>query len=114
MAKLMTMEEWKKRATTKDTAPLDMNVFEPMLNGKPLEFTDRGITYSVPIGLDVKYIIEAMAELINENISEDDKTVSDSNRLLAVKFAHNYCQLHESEVNNDVRDKRQESSQPVN
>ena len=33
MSKLMTMEEWKKQATTKDTAPLDMNVFEPMLNG---------------------------------------------------------------------------------
>lgn len=98
----MTMEEWKKQATTKDTAPLDMNVFEPMLNGKPLEFTDRGITYSVPIGLDVKYIIEAMAELINENINEEDKSVNDSRKLLAVKFAHKYCELHkndESKVN---------------
>ncbi|WP_086989648.1 hypothetical protein [Levilactobacillus brevis] len=113
MAKLMTMEEWKKQATTKDTAPLDMNVFEPMLNGKPLEFTDRGITYSVPIGLDVKMIFESLAKLVNDNINETDKTVSDSNRLLAVKFAHNYCQLHESEVNNDGRDKRQNSSQPV-
>lgn len=106
MAKLMTMKEWKKQATTKDTAPLDMNVFEPMLNGKPLEFTDRGITYSVPIGLDVKYIIEAMAELINENINEQDKAVSGSNRLLAVKFAHNYCQQHESEVSGVGGDKR--------
>ena len=96
MAKLMTMEEWKKQATTKDTAPLDMNVFEPMLNGKPLEFTDRGITYSVPIGLDVKYIIEAMAELINENINEQDKSVNDSKKLLAVKFAHKYCELHKN------------------
>lgn len=102
MSKLMTMEEWKKQATTKQTAPMDMNVFEPMLNGKPLEFTDRGITYSVPIGLDVKYIIEAMAELINENINEQDKSVNDSKKLLAVKFAHKYCELHkndESEVN---------------
>ncbi|MCT3552111.1 hypothetical protein [Lentilactobacillus buchneri] len=102
MSKLMTMEEWKKQATTRQTAPLDMNVFEPMLNGKPLEFTDRGITYSVPIGLDVKYIIEAMAELINENINEQDKSVNDSKKLLAVKFAHKYCELHkndESKVN---------------
>lgn len=106
MAKLMTMKEWKKQATTKDTAPLDMNVFEPMLNGKPLEFTDRGITYSVPIGLDVKYIIEAMAELINENINEQDKTVSDSNRLLAVKFVKSYCQQHESGVSGVGGDKR--------
>lgn len=104
----MTMEELKKQATTKDTAPLDMNVFEPMLNGKPLEFTDRGITYSVPIGLDVKYIIESMAELINENINEQDKSVNDSKKLLAVKFAHKYCELHkndESKVNDSGGDK---------
>ncbi|MCW3779906.1 hypothetical protein, partial [Levilactobacillus namurensis] len=66
MAKLMSMEEWKKQATTKDTAPLDMIVFEPMLIGKPLEFEDRGITYSVPIGLDVKMIFESLAKLVND------------------------------------------------
>ena len=55
MSKLMTMEEWEKQATTKQTAPMDMNVFEPMLNGKPLEFKDRGITYSVPIALAAKF-----------------------------------------------------------
>ncbi|MCW4398096.1 hypothetical protein LDJ81_03495 [Lentilactobacillus parabuchneri] len=102
MSKLMTMEEWKKQATTKQTAPMDMNVFEPMLNGKPLEFEDRGITYSVPIGLDVKMIVESLAKLVNDNINETDKSVNDSKKLLAVKFAHKYCELHkndESKVN---------------
>uniref|UniRef100_UPI00403F1155 hypothetical protein n=1 Tax=Lentilactobacillus hilgardii TaxID=1588 RepID=UPI00403F1155 len=94
MSKLMTMEEWKKQATTKQTASMDMNVFEPMLNGKPLEFKDRGITYSIPIGLDVKMIFESLAKLVNDNINETDKSVNDSKKLLAVKFAQKYCELH--------------------
>ena len=78
----MTMEEWKKQATTKQTAAMDMNVFEPMLNGKPLEFKDRGITYSIPIGLDVKMIFESLAKLVNDNINETDKSVNDSKKVV--------------------------------
>ena len=78
----MTMEEWKKQATTKQTASMDMNVFEPMLSGKPLEFKDRGITYSVPIGLDVKMIFESLAKLVNDNINETDKSVNDSKKVV--------------------------------
>ncbi len=104
----MTMDEWKKQATTRQTAPMDMSVFEPMLNGKPLEFEDRGITYSVPIGLDVKMIFESLVELVNDNINEKDKPVNDSQKLLAVNFAHKYCSLHknnESKVTDSGRNK---------
>ncbi|GHP12987.1 hypothetical protein YK48G_04120 [Lentilactobacillus fungorum] len=105
MSKLMTMEEWEKQRTTKETAPMDMPVFEPMLNGHPLEFEDRGITYSVPIGQDVKMIFEGLIQLVNDNLTEKDKAVDDGHKLLAVKFAHEYCKLHkqESEVNTSGR-----------
>lgn len=86
----MTMNELKK----KTTAPITMPVFEQMLQGKPIEFTDNGQTYAIPIGEDVKKTVEALMQLVDDGVAEKAKIVDTPFKKLAVKYAQTYCKQY--------------------
>lgn len=86
MGKILTYDEMMREAHTETTAPMTMELFTGMLDGKPLAFMDHGTLYQVPAGEDVKMIFEGLVDLVNANVETESKDMTNQQKL-ALHFA---------------------------
>ncbi|WP_282804035.1 hypothetical protein [Secundilactobacillus kimchicus] len=98
MSEFKTMDDFYKDDHTVPVNPLTMEVFAPMLDKQPLEFTYKGTTFNIPLGEDVKLIFEGMVKLIHDNSKYMELT---KDATTAEKLAFDYARRVGTVMQND-------------